>query len=85
MEWVLESNYGAKRSEVLAALEEILGKPVFAFEDRATLEKAVELYRRGKADLSDLLISLKAKRHGARTTFTFDGVLSRLDDFSLLT
>jgi len=84
IEWVLESNYKASRSDILAAMQELLAQEVFTFEDREAFQRAVDLCQRSKLDLSDLLIGAKGQARGARTTYTFERVLSRQEGFSLL-
>jgi predicted nucleic-acid-binding protein len=82
--WVLESNYEASRSDILAAMQELLAQEVFTFEDREAFQRAVDLCQRSKLDLSDLLIGAKGQARGARTTYTFERALARQEGFSLL-
>jgi predicted nucleic-acid-binding protein len=82
--WVLESNYEASRSDILAAMQELLAQEVFTFEDREAFQRAVDLCQRSKLDLSDLLIGAKGQARGARTTYTFERTLARQEGFSLL-
>lgn len=85
-EWVLESCYGASRAEILGALEGLLARQgLLVFEDPEVFRQALATYQRSKADFSDLLIGAKAQARSARTTYTFDRVLSRQQGFSLLT
>lgn len=84
-EWVLGSYYRVPRAEIAAALESLLAREnLFAFENTDAFRKALDAYRRGKAEFSDYLIGAKAAAQGARTTFTFDRVLARQQGFSLL-
>lgn len=84
-EWVLGSYYRVPRAEIAAALESLLAREsLFAFESVDVFRKALDAYRRGKAEFSDFLIGAKAEAQGARTTFTFDRVLARQQGFSLL-
>lgn len=84
-EWVLDRFYRVPRAEILAALESLLAHlNLFSFEDSAVVRKALDRYRRGKADFSDFLIGAKAEARGARTTFTFDRALARQQGFSIL-
>jgi predicted nucleic-acid-binding protein len=84
LEWVLESCYEATRSDLLTALQEIAAREIFAFEDSDALHWAINLYRKSKVEFSDALIGAKARSQGARTTYTFERVLSHHDGFSLL-
>jgi predicted nucleic-acid-binding protein len=84
LEWVLEGCYGATRSDLLTAIQELASREVFAFEDSDSLHWVIELFRKGKVELSDALIGGKARAQGARTTYTFDRVLSHNEGYSLL-
>ncbi len=84
MEWVLESCYRAKRGDILSAMQELLAGDLFAFEDREILHQAIEKYQDGKADFSDCLIGAKARSRGARTTYTFERILTEAQGFTRL-
>ena len=84
MEWVLESCYRAKKPEVLAAVQELLAGKLFVFEEREILLQALAKYQVGKADFSDCLIGAKARAKGARTTYTFERVLTESQGFTRL-
>jgi predicted nucleic-acid-binding protein len=84
LEWVLTKSYGAKRADVLAAMQELAMRDVFTFEDLDTFHWALTLYQESKADFSDALIGGRARARGARTTYTFDRALARQEGFSLL-
>lgn len=84
-EWVLDRSYRISRAEILTVFESLLSRRnLFAFEDPGVLRKALDAYRKGKADFSDFLIGAKAEAQGARTIFTFDRALSRQQGFSIL-
>lgn len=83
--WVLDRSYKVPRGKILEALRNLsLRKSIFSFENPEVLGKALDDYHQGKADFSDFLIGAKAQALGARTTFTFDQVLSRHQGYSLL-
>jgi predicted nucleic-acid-binding protein len=84
LEWVLESVYGASRSEVAAAVEGLLSTPPFQVEDADLTQQALRAYTKGKADFSDCLLGLVGRARGARTTYTFDRGLRRAEGFTLL-
>jgi len=84
VEWVLESSYEARRGDILAAMQELFVADLFVFEDRETLRQVIASYQEGKADFSDYLIGAKARAKGARTTYTFERVLAREQDFTRL-
>lgn len=70
--WVLTSRYGAARSDIQEALTRIVEDPRYVLDDPEGLVEALAAFRSGAAELSDFLISIRAKRRGARTTYTFD-------------
>jgi predicted nucleic-acid-binding protein len=82
--WVLRSQYKASREEVAEALEGLLQNDLFDFEDRGVVARALEAYRRTKADFADFLIGFTARTRGARTTYSFDGALAGQEGFSIL-
>ncbi len=84
LEWVLESVYGASRSDVAAAVQGLLSTPPFQFEDADLTQQALQAYSKGKGDLSDYLLGLVGRSRGARTTYTFDRDLRRAEGFTLL-
>ncbi|HEV7518400.1 MAG TPA: type II toxin-antitoxin system VapC family toxin [Thermoanaerobaculia bacterium] len=82
--WVLSSQYRAGRAEIVAAVQSLLARALFIFEDRTALLQAFEAYQGGRADFSDYLIGAKAQAHGARTTWIFDRGLRNQPGFSML-
>jgi predicted nucleic-acid-binding protein len=84
LEWVLEGVYRASRSDVVAAVRMLLTTPPFVLEDAPLLERALQMYSKGKGDLSDYILGEIAGAHGARTTYTFDRDLRKAEAFTLL-
>lgn len=84
IEWVLLSAYGARKADVLAAVQALAGESLFAFEDRTRLLRALDAYQRGRGDLSDALLGQAAAALGARTTYTFDRALAGDPAFTIL-
>ncbi len=82
--WVLRSQYKASRAEITDALDSILHNDLFDFDDRGLVHRAVDAYRRTKADFADFLIGFTANAQGARTTYSFDGGLVGQDGFTVL-
>jgi predicted nucleic-acid-binding protein len=83
-EWVLSSCYGIPKHALRAALLALFEQPGLVFDDRAAFERALAHFSRSKIEFSDALIGERGRTHGARTTYTFDRVLSRQDAFSPL-
>jgi predicted nucleic-acid-binding protein len=84
LEWVLESVYGASRTDVASAVRALLSTPPFQVEDAALTHRALQMYSKGKGDLSDYLLGQVGRSRGARTTYTFDRDLRRAEGFTLL-
>jgi predicted nucleic-acid-binding protein len=82
--WVLISHYRADRSDVLAALSELVADGRYVFGDAQAVTEALRAYEEGRADFSDYLIGARARREGARTTYTFDGKLENREGFTYL-
>lgn len=84
VEWVLESSYKARRGDVLAAMQGLFAEDLFLFEDREILRQVIARYQEGRADFSDCLIGAKARARGARTTYTFERMLTQEQGFTRL-
>lgn len=84
IEWVLTKRYRAKRKDILAAIQGLLEDPVFAFEDRGAIGRALHRFQDGRASFADYLIGVTAQTKEARTTFTFDRELADQPWFTLL-
>ena len=81
--WVLSRAYGYAKDELLGVLEKILTAGQFAFEDKDSLWRALEAFRRSKADFADCLIGVKNSTAGCRTTVTLDRAAAGLGNFTL--
>jgi predicted nucleic-acid-binding protein len=66
------------------SFQAIVGSERFDFDDRRRVARALELYQRGKGDLSDYLIGLGAFERGVSTIYTFDRALRDEEQFTLL-
>ncbi len=84
IEWVLTKTYRAKRKDISAAIQGFLEDPVFAFEDRPAIGRALNHFEDGRASFADYLIGITAQTQEARTTFTFDRELAGQPGFTLL-
>lgn len=84
IEWVLEECYGAKRSEVAAAIEGLLSSRQIAIERPEVAWRALRAWKTSSADLSDALIGQLALASGCTKVVTFDKAASRLEGFELL-
>ncbi len=82
--WVLRRVYKASHAEVADTLRLLLDTSLLEFEEADLLRAALRAYTDGKADFADYVIGALGRRHGARTTYTFDRALRREADFTLL-
>ena len=82
LEWVLDSVYQLPRSRVLETFQRLIDADEFTYLSHAAFSRALDEYRKGKADLSDYLIATSAAAAGATTTYTFDRVLLQSGGFS---
>jgi len=83
--WVLESAYGYKREQVAETLKLILETRHFCIGEPESAWSALEAYRSGTTDFSDLLLGETNQLHGCETTITLDKKASETDIFQLLT
>lgn len=84
LEWVMDSLYRATRADIAAAIRTLRTTPPFVLENDGLVDRALQRYSEGKADLSDYLLGEIAVARGARTTYTFDRRLRNADGFTLL-
>jgi predicted nucleic-acid-binding protein len=82
--WVLRSAYKLDRSAIIALIDGILTKAEFEFEHTDAALYAFQTYRTGRGDFADALLGRIARLNGCSTTYSFDSVAARLEDFSEL-
>lgn len=74
--WVLRGrSYRFHKDEIVTVLEAMLHSAAFEFENRATADRALQQYKRGKADFSDYLIGAVSRQSGCTETVSFDSKL----------
>ncbi len=73
--WVLETAYDYDRSTIADTLRAILQTRQFAFDDKLSMEKALDDYQHSKGDFSDYVLGHKSKLAGCDKTLTFDRAL----------
>jgi len=74
--WVLKgANYSFRQDEITNVLENMLHSAAFEFENRSTIDQALQRYKQGKADFSDYLIGATSRQAGCTETISFDGKL----------
>ena len=80
-EWVLRSRYALPKNQIIDAVSGLLGAADVQFEDEASVEEAVFIWKDAAAGFADCLIGSKNRRLGCRATATFDLKASRLPGF----
>jgi predicted nucleic-acid-binding protein len=84
LEWVLRSNFGFAKPEVVKTLSQLLSSVELSFESEAALEVALVLYSQAPADFSDCLHVALAAAAGQQPLWTFDKAASKLAGARLL-
>jgi len=83
--WVLRgANYRLSKDKIINVLEAMLHSAAFEFENRSTVDLALQRYKRGKADFSDYLIGVTSRQAGCTETASFDGKLKSEQGFRWL-
>ena len=83
--WVLRgTNYGFRKDEIISVLESMLHSMTFEFENRSTVDQALQRYKQGKADFSDYLIGAVSRQAGCTETVSFDSKLKGEKGFRCL-
>jgi len=80
-EWVLRSRYDLTKSEILAAFAGLLESVEVSFEDEASLEQALFLWRDTNVQFADCLIGARNTSLSCRGTASFDAKALRLPGF----
>ena len=83
--WTLGRIYRIDKHEIVQILDRLLDRQEFRIEQLDTVHEALTLFRRGKAQFADCLISASARAAGCSKTVTFDQVAARDAGMELLT
>lgn len=81
MEWVLRSRYGLQKNRIIEVISGLLDATDVQFEDEASVEEAIFVWKDSSAGFSDCLIGARNRRLGCRATATFDIKASKLPGF----
>jgi predicted nucleic-acid-binding protein len=84
LEWVLRAAYGFAKEEVLATLVGLLETRELEFQDEASIERSIHLYRSGNADFAECLHIGSAITHDRAPLLTFDRKAARVDGAMML-
>ena len=82
--WVLERAYGVSRERIATILRELVATQSLVVEAGDDVARAAFRYQAGGPGFSDLMILAAVERSGARTLYTFDRKVARLDGVELL-
>ncbi|MEY2978395.1 MAG: PIN domain-containing protein [Prochlorotrichaceae cyanobacterium] len=71
--WVLRGRtYSFDKDEVTNVLDAMLHSAAFEFENRSTINHALQQYQQGKADFADYLIGVRSRQAGCTEVISFD-------------
>ncbi|MGB3300190.1 MAG: type II toxin-antitoxin system VapC family toxin [Phormidesmis sp.] len=83
--WVLRgAAYGFRKAAIIDVLEAMLHSAAFEFENRSTVDQALQRYKQGKADFSNYLIGAVSRQAGCTEIVSFDGKLKSEKGFRCL-
>ena len=84
LEWVLRSNFGFAKEDVMATLSSLFSAAELTFESERALEVALQLFRKGSADFADCLHVALATHAGEQPLWTFDKGAAKVRGAQLL-
>lgn len=84
LEWVLRSRYRLDKPAILRALNALLETQELDIQAEAALERALHLYRQGRADFADCLHAGLCAAAGQAPLLTFDAQAARLPQVELI-
>ena len=84
LEWVLRSNFGFDKADIIQTLSSLLTAVELSFESEAAVEVALELFRQNKADFSDCVHIALSHAAGMEPLWTFDKAAAKVDGATLL-
>ena len=82
--WVLKNGFRQARTETVKVIEGLIEDNLFQIEHELPVFRALDQYRRGKADFADYLIGQLGSDAGCRDTITFDKALKGSPGFTIL-
>lgn len=82
--WTLKSVFEQNKAAQLLALRSLLDESAFGFENRAVVQRAMELFEQSTCGFSDCLIVTKNAQLGSGFTATFDRGMRSLPGAKLL-
>jgi len=85
LEWVLRSKYGLDKAAVLAVFNALLETREIEFHEEGAVERAIHVYRLGRAEFADCLHVGASGAMGRAPLLTFDVAAARLPGVDLVT
>jgi predicted nucleic-acid-binding protein len=82
--WVLKNGVGQTRAEIVDVIDALTEDDLFQIEHKSLVARALDRYRRGKADFADYLIGQIGDHANCRDTVTFDRALKGSPGFTIL-
>lgn len=82
--WVLRSRYSLSAEPIARAFGALLDNATLAWQSRAAVKQALQLYEKGGVDFSDCLIVSLGRQHGCEATATFDRGMRSLPDVRVM-
>lgn len=82
--WILSAVYEHRKDEIVTMIEAVLLTGQFQFEDKSSIESALEDYKTSKADFPDCLIGRRSRAAGSESTLTFDRSLKNIETFEVV-
>ena len=83
-EWVLRSRYQFQKDSITEVFVSLLQTGEIIFQDEATIERAINLFREQNVDFADCLHLATAYGFGQLPLITFDRRAARLDNVEVL-
>ena len=84
LEWVLRSRYGLDKPAMLLAMSALLETQELDIQAEAALERALHLYRQGRAEFAHCLHTGLCAAAGHAPLLTFDALAARLPQVELI-
>lgn len=84
LEWVLRSRYGLDKLALLRALNALLETQELEIQAEPALERALHLYRQGRAEFADCLHAGLCASAGHAPMWTFDAAAAKLPQVALI-
>ena len=78
---MLRSRYKLQKAEITAAISGLLDATGIRFEDEASIEESLFIWKESTAEFADCLIGARNRRLGCRATATFDAKALELPGF----